>query len=159
MHVFKDTEGRSWMLSINVTSIRRVRGLVGVDLCKLIDDKLQPFADLVSDPCKLVDVLYCLCKDEADKRGVSDEDFGRAMAGDVIDESINAFTEELIDFFQNARIRASLRTVIAKGKTIQAKMLEHAEVMLAKIDPEGESRTLISSLTNSPASSELTQAR
>lgn len=158
MHGFKDTEGRSWALSINVTSIRRVRGLVGVDLCKLIDDKLQPFADLVSDPCKLVDVLYCLCKEEADKRGVSDEDFGRAMAGDVIDESINAFTEELIDFFQNARIRASLRTVIAKGKTIQTKMLEHAEVMLAKIDPEKESRTLISSLTNSPASSELTQA-
>lgn len=107
MHRFCDNAGRTWVVSINVTAIKRVRGLVGIDLYKLIDDGFRPLGTLVADPVQLADVLYCLCKDEADAKQISDEDFGRALAGDAITLAADAFVEELIDFFPDARTRAN----------------------------------------------------
>ncbi len=66
MKTFTDNAGRTWTVSINVAAIKRVRGLLDVDLYKLVDDGFQPLSKLVSDPVQLADVLYCLCKDEAD---------------------------------------------------------------------------------------------
>ena len=103
MHTFTDNADRTWTVAINVAAIKRVRGLVQVDLYKLIDDGFKPLAELIADPVRLADVLYCLCKDEADARQVSDEDFGRALAGDAITLAADAFVEELIDFFPDAR--------------------------------------------------------
>src|ERR1043165_6369596 len=108
MHTFKDNADRTWTVAINVTALKRVRDLVHVDLYKLVDQGLKPLADLVSDPVQLADVLYCLCKDEADSRQVSDEDFGRALGGDAILLAAVAFVEELVVFFPRARARASL---------------------------------------------------
>ena len=54
---------------------------------------------LINDPILLCDVIYCVCMEEADSRGVSDEDFGRAMAGDAIELATTALLEELVDFF------------------------------------------------------------
>ncbi len=85
-------------------------------LYQVVDDGLQALGKLVSDPVRLADVLYCLVKDEADARQVSDEDFGRALAGDAITAAAEAFVEELIDFFPDARVRAGLRQV-AHGRS------------------------------------------
>jgi hypothetical protein len=68
MHSFRDNVGRVWTVTINVAAVKRVRGLVGVDLYKLVDDGFKPLAALVSDPVQLADVLFCLCKDEADAK-------------------------------------------------------------------------------------------
>ena len=84
-------------------------------LYQVVDDGLQALGKLVSDPVRLADVLYCLVKDEADARQVSDEDFGRALAGDAITAAAEAFVEELIDFFPDARVRAGLRQVGVGG--------------------------------------------
>jgi hypothetical protein len=71
MKSFTDNAGRTWTLQINVAAVKRVRGLLGLDLYKLTDDGLENLARLVSDPVELADVLYCLVKDEADTRSVS----------------------------------------------------------------------------------------
>src|SRR5262245_29421790 len=119
MHTFNDNAGRNWTVAINVAAVKRVRGLVGVDVYKLVDDGFKPMAALLSDPVQLVDVLYCLCKEEADARKVSDEDFGRALGGDAIHHAAEAFVEELIDFFPNAQARAGLKRVVAAGKKVR----------------------------------------
>lgn len=136
MQTFTDNAGRTWAITIHVTAVKRVRGLVDVDLYKLVDDGFKPLAALVADPVRLADVLYCLCRDEATARNVSDEDFGRSLAGDAIVRAADAFVEELIDFFPEARARAGLRKVVSAGKTVQVRMLDHAERVLAAIDPE-----------------------
>ena len=38
MRTFTDNAGRTWTIQVNVTAVKRVRGLVGIDLYKLVDD-------------------------------------------------------------------------------------------------------------------------
>jgi hypothetical protein len=144
---------------MNLAAVKRVRGLVGVDLYKLVEDGYQALARLASDPVALADVLYCLVKDEADARGITDEEFGRGLAGDAILLAANAFVEELIDFFPDARTRASLRKVVTAGRKVRDRLLDHAEALIEKIDPEAEAKNLIASFGSSPASSDSTPAR
>ncbi len=79
MHTFTDNAGRVWTVAIHVAAVKRVRGLVHIDLYKLVDDGFRPLGELVADPVQLADVLYYLCKDEADAKQITDEDFGRAL--------------------------------------------------------------------------------
>ena len=157
MHSFVDNSRRTWEIAINVAAVKRIRGLLGIDLYALVDDGFKSLSKLVSDPVTLADVLYCLCKDQADKQSISDEDFGRALAGDAITRAADAFVEELIDFFQDARARASLRKAIEAGKTVRDKVLSHAEKILDSIDPETEAKKWISSSGTWPESSAVTQ--
>jgi hypothetical protein len=148
MHSFVANDQRTWEIAINVAAIKRVRGLLRIDLYALVDDGFQSLGKLVSDPVTLADVLYCLCKDQADKIGVTDEEFGRALAGDAIARAADAFVEELIDFFPDARARESLRRAIQAGKTVRDKVLAHAETVLQTIDPEIEAQKWINSSGN-----------
>jgi hypothetical protein len=157
MHSFVDNEKRTWEISINVTAVKRIRGLLGVDLYSLIDDGFKSLSKLVSDPVTLADVLYCLCKDQAEKQSISDEEFGRALAGDAITLAADAFVEELIDFFPDARARASLRKAIEAGKAVRDKVLNHAEKIIDSINPETEAQKWINSSGTLPESSGATQ--
>lgn len=152
MHTFLDNAGRTWIIAINVATIKRVRGLVGIDLYGLVDEGFQALAALLDDPVRLADVLFCLCKDEADKASVSDEDFGRALAGDAIARAADAFVDELVDFFPDARTRASLRRVIEAGRQVRQRVLDQVEEALATIDPDREASALIASSGGSPVS-------
>jgi hypothetical protein len=153
MRTFTDNAGRTWIVQVNVAAIKRVRGLLGVDLYKLVDDGFQALAKLVSDPVQLADVLYCLVKDESDAKQITDEEFGRGLAGDAITLAADAFVEELIDFFPDARARAGLRKVIDAGKKVRERLLTHAETLLERVDPEVEANKLIASFGSSPESS------
>lgn len=76
---FTDTAGRTWPVAITVADLKRVRQLAGIELGKLT---LQGLAELVADPATFADVIYVLVKDQADRLGVSDEQFGRSLSGD-----------------------------------------------------------------------------
>jgi regulator of extracellular matrix RemA (YlzA/DUF370 family) len=157
MHSFVDNSRRTWEIAINVAAVKRIRGLLGMDLYALVDDGFKSLSKLVSDPVNLADVLYCLCKDQADKQSISDEDFGRALAGDAITQAADAFVEELIDFFPDARARASLRKAIEAGKAVRDKVISHAERILDSINPETEAQKWINSSGTLPESSGSTQ--
>jgi regulator of extracellular matrix RemA (YlzA/DUF370 family) len=158
MHSFVDNANRTWELTINVAMVKRVRALVEVDLYGLVDEGFKSLSALIADPVQLADVLFCLCKEQAEKAGVTDEDFGRALAGDAIARAADAFVEELIDFFPDARARAGLRKAINAGRQVRDKVLTHAETLLKAIDPETEAKKWIDSSGSSPASSPSTQA-
>jgi hypothetical protein len=153
MHTFADNLGRTWYVAVNVATIRRVRAVLDVDLYQLVDDGMQALGQLVADPVRLADVLYVLCKDDADAKNISDEDFGRALAGDAITSAAEALVEELVDFFPDERSRAALRRVIAAGRQVRTKLLEHAETMLKELNPDDCASALINSWTSSRASS------
>ena len=98
-------------------------------------------------------------QEEADKHGVSDEDFGRALSGDVIEHASEAFVEELVSFFPDQKLRAQIRRVVEAGHKVRDRLLAHSETLLDGIDIDAEAQKLIDSFTNSPASSASTQGR
>ena len=121
MKTFKDNADRTWTVIVNVDAIKRVRSLLDVDLMEAVEGRL--LERLVSDPVLLCDVIYCVCKIDADVKGISDEDFGRAMAGDAIELATTALLEELVDFFPQGK-RELLRKALAKLETLQATAIE-----------------------------------
>lgn len=158
MHTFTDNAGRVWTIVINVATIKRVRAFLNVDLARLFDDGAKPLGELLADPVQLADVLYCLCKDEADRHSVTDMDFGAALAGDCLAQAADAFVDELIDFFPHVRGRENLRKLIQASRNLTDKLLEHAEAELSNVDIEREANRLIDSFGNWQASSESTPA-
>ena len=112
MGSFKDNEGREWQVSITVAAVKRVRELVGVDLLDIADGVV--ITELATNPIKLVDVVYAICKPQADQARVSDEDFGEAMLGDAIDQATEAVLDALVSFTPNQRDRNHLQTVLSK---------------------------------------------
>lgn len=151
MKSFKDTEGREWVVEVHVTAIKRVQGLLGLDLYALVDDGFKGLGELLAHPVKLVDVIYVLCKPQADERGITDEDFGRAMRGDAIGAAADAFLEEYVDFFRGPQ-RAALREVIAKARAVEAKVTSRLMGMIAAIDVDFEANRLSASSGSSPGS-------
>jgi len=127
MRIFKDNAGRTWSVSVNVDTIKRVRSLLNVNLLEVAGGQLVE--QLVSDPVQLCNVLYAVLKPDADALHISDEDFGRAMAGDAIEQATTALLEELVDFFPLAR-RKVLSKALEKIKALQSRMLELAETRL-----------------------------
>lgn len=104
MKTFTDNAGRDWVIEINVASLKRVKGLTGTDLIALAVSMDTSVAErLASDPILLCDVLYAVCKPQADERSVSDEEFGRAMAGDAIESATVALLEDIVGFCPSPR--------------------------------------------------------
>jgi hypothetical protein len=135
MKTFSDNAGRTWTVQVNVDAIKRVRDLAQVNLLEVVDGKL--LERLVSDPILLCDVIYALCKPEADAKSVSDVDFGRAMAGDAIDAATTALLEELVDFFPQGR-RAVLAKALTKLRALETAALKAVDARLDS--PELERR-------------------
>ena len=159
MKSFTDNKGRTWTLEVTVATVKRVRALCRVDLNSIVelDKNNKPSAELLerlsSDPVLLVDVLYAICKPQADKLGVSDEDFGEAMAGDAIEHATSALLEEIIDFFPEAK-----RLVMRKILSASRKFSEAARKKLeAELNGEFESR-VVSTLEQLTGSSGTVQA-
>ena len=155
---FKDSQGREWNLAVNVDAVKRARSLVNVDLLEVTDGKL--LERIASDEVLMVDLVYVLVKPEADAKGVTDEEFGRAMAGDAIDAAYTAFMEELTSFFRNPARRALLKKALSKLNELEGRVLDRAEKRIdsGELDKVVEEAltTHGSSSGNSPASSEST---
>ena len=160
MKTFTDNAGRTWTVTINVDAIKRVRGLLGVDLLEIVEGTL--IEKLIRDPVLLCDVAYVVCKPEADAQGVSDEDFGRAMAGDAIEHATKALLEELVGFSPSPRDRANLQRVLETTWRVmdRARDLVEQKLTSGAIDQQIE-RALANATASSgsvPASSDSTPA-
>jgi hypothetical protein len=114
MKQFKDTQGRDWQVEINIGQIKAVRDALHVDLYALFADEAER---LFSDPVRLVDTLYVLCRRQAEDRKMSDVDFGGLFEGDVLEASANALVEAMLDFFPTSR-RRILRATVEKSKEL-----------------------------------------
>jgi hypothetical protein len=108
MATFQDNTGRAWVLSIDQSAIRRARDLIGADLAALLADGFRPLAVLIENGAALADLLYVLCKPQADSRGVSDEDFGAALVGAAIYRGLEALLAELPAVASNRTQRQGL---------------------------------------------------
>ena len=137
MRSFTDNQGRSHELSVNHTSIKRVKSVLDVDLLTAVGGDM--IERLATEPMLLVDVVYVLCKPRLDELGISDEQFGESMAGDAIDGATAALLGDLVDFFPQ-RQRAMLNKAIEKYHTLADKTMDLAATKLD--DPRMEAKLL-----------------
>ena len=124
MHTFRDNAGRTWTVAIDIAAIKRVRSLLDIDLLEVLPGKGVPGRGLGivdRDPVLFVDILYVLCKPEADRAEVTDEEFGRGLGGDALLAASDAFTEAFISFYPSPRDRKRMRRAV-----------EHMSAMLEK---------------------------
>lgn len=157
MPKFKDSTGREWPIEINVTAIKRVRTLLDVDLMEILGGKLIERMRL--DPIFLVDVIYVLCKPEAEKLQISDAAFGEAMAGDAIEGATTALLEAIVGFFPSPRDRANLKLILDATDRAVAKAQDLTEQQIKATDVEAlveaaMPRTPGDSSTTAPESAE-----
>jgi hypothetical protein len=130
MKIWHDTTGRSWTTNISVGTIKRVKEITGRNLMDLAGGELA--AEVMGDPCLLCDILYAIHKPEAEKLGVTDAQFGEALAGDSIEEATDALMAELIDFFPNRQRRELLANAMKQAKEQEAQAIEKAKGELQK---------------------------
>jgi hypothetical protein len=162
MKSFTDNQGRAWTLVVNVATIKRVRALCAVDLNAIIEvEEGKPETRLLerlsTDPVLLVDVLYAICQPECERRQVTDEDFGAAMTGDVIEAATSALLDEIIDFFPDAK-RQALQKILAATRRFAAMTRQRLLETLADQDFEDKLVSELERLTglssSAPASVE-----
>ena len=103
MASFTDLNGQKWLVSLNVHSIKQVKELLDVDL--LSDQVHETLACLMDDIVKTIDILYVVCKEQADKAGIDDESFGKNLGGDSLHEAVESLVTALVDFFPNPQRR------------------------------------------------------
>jgi hypothetical protein len=129
MRHFTDNEGRQWSFRLDVNVIRRVRTMTGCNLLAIFDKADDVLGRLGADPILLADVLYAICRPEADARNVTDEDFGRGLYGQAIADATDALLEALADFFEPRRARL-LRAILGRMQKVQAAAQELVEAKL-----------------------------
>ena len=167
MKTFRDTAGREWAITVDVNAIKRVMKApiehmgepLKVNLLALVEPDSDLLKKVVEYPPLVCDIAYALCKPQCDEKNVTDEDFGRAMAGDAIDLAATALLEELVSFFPKGR-RELLAKALGKLKQLESIALAAAAEKLDGPELENRLRELMSGALsgNSPASSESTPA-
>lgn len=126
MHEFKDKTGRAWPVAVNGYTIKRVLDLLKVDLGDLSAGDPPLLTRIDTDIAFLVDLIYVVCKPEADDREVSDVAFAAVLEGDVLYDAHEALMEELALFFRSLR-RPHVVRLIEKQREIVGCAVKLAE--------------------------------
>lgn len=150
MREFRDDQGRPWMVALTVAAADRVRGMVTLDVA---DDVEQPDGsvqrqtrqvpfDLIdagnisrtlevlrSQYGKIGEVLYAICRGQADEKKITREQFLDGLRGDALDAGTKALEQELVDFFPQ-RLRKMVGLLVAKMDEMANELLTKAEAGL-----------------------------
>lgn len=157
MRRFTDNAGREWVVSVNVAAVKRVRALTGVDLLGLLDPA-QGVSEKLADPVTLCDVLFAVVQPDADRRGVTSDDFGASMAGDAIDAAVRALLPEVVDFSQSRQYRELGHKMLAAAEVIVRRRAKALADAIQNTTPEALAEQVLSGVgtqsTSAPESSD-----
>lgn len=99
---FIDKHGNKWNLELTVGVIEDVQRATGYDFDAAIS-KPEKLADLIlQSPRKLAEILWVLCEEQANARGVTPERFGRSLSRTVIDSAADALIAAIVLFYPRA---------------------------------------------------------
>lgn len=169
MQILKMSNGREWVLKINIATVMQVRARVlrrngqPLDLMQIVNvsnaadpgaAKMDLLEEIVGDSLLLVEIIYALLKPQLDEAKITEEEFYISLSGDDIENAVDVLMRELIDFFPEAKKRV-LRKIWETTRTIQ----ERAEKVLDKLIDTPEMERKIQELVdgalsgNAPGSS------
>jgi len=139
MSSFIDNQGRTWCVRITVSTLRRIKDMTGasVNLADFFGED-GALAKLATDPLEMVKILYAIMKPDADRCGLSEEQFCDAISGDAIEEATNAIILGIADFFPKSQ-GALLRRLLAMGQRQRDNALKKAVEAIQDESPSTES--------------------
>ena len=119
-NVFIDAAGRKWKIEFNVAAIRRMR----IEAKFYLDEVFSPtemdaqleikkYNAFLNDDLRFSDVLFAILRPDAEKIGVTKEQFEAALAAEANVKAIRAFHEEFTNFSKDRQQprEIALRTV------------------------------------------------
>lgn len=143
-HCFTDWKGQEWEISITVGTIRKVRTKLSIDLAnafefdasgKATNDVLMQIAE---DPVLLIDVLYCICEEQAKARNISDVAFGELFStGEMIEDATNALLQGLLRFLPPSK-RLAMEKILQIANRNMTKMQEESRKALENPEVQEE---------------------
>ena len=128
MQTFTDIHGHAWTVAVTIGTVKRVKARLGIDMFDT-----DSFMKQMQDFIMLCDLLYVICQDEAEKRGITDEQFGCSLAGQVLRDAREALMEAYMAFFPDPEVAAKLRVVKDKYNAVGDKMLALLEKKMPQI--------------------------
>lgn len=153
MSKFKDTEGREWSIRIDVNAVKRVKEDCAVELLDIAKGDANAIAVVLANPAILINVLFSVCKPQAEKLGITGEEFASGVVGDVIETATTALIEGIADFFPASR-RKVLRAALAKVMEADAMAVQNAATAIASLDVQSLLQKSGGPSTSSPGASE-----
>jgi hypothetical protein len=140
---FVDCEGRCWKLRLTVGGVEEIKKSTGIELGNEKDTGWVSL--LFSQGAKLVEVLWHLVEKQAEKLGVTPEDFGYGFDGQTLEAAGNALGVAVADFFPRSRISQALKTrwaeILAKGEDQAIQAITSAPLPSATNSPASAAST------------------
>ena len=157
MKKFTDKKENEWILELTVGSAKRVKADCGIDLIDIIDVKTglqkSPLEELADNPMLLVDVLFSMCRKQAEERNIDDESFAELFDGEVIQDAISALVEEIINFSPPVR-RKVLQKIYDKNRQLMGETEKEIESIISNPEFDSDLEAYMKSSIVSPESSE-----
>lgn len=128
MRSFKDAKGQTWDVNIATGEVKALRN-VGIDIMAKDGSGISALAD----PVNLCEALWCLCRNQAETRNITEEEFFKSFHGDCIVDATSALMDAIADFFPQAR-RVLLQRVKAISETADRAIMEEAEKAITEME-------------------------
>jgi len=156
---YVDTAGRDWRLVVTVARVKRVRSELSFDPLSF-DNSESGLLKVIADPVLLAGAIYHFAEPRPESIGVTAEQFGEGLAGNVIDEATRALLEALTDFFPNGGPKKILKAALDASSDLSAMNEKQIDDALAAFHSaiKADALTGLSIATTVPGSSELTPA-
>lgn len=132
----RDLEGREWRFRVTALTVRDIQSETRLDPRAMTGEKSLLVA-LREDAVLLLRVLWLTIRDEADKRGVTEEQWLESLDDSAIEAATMEWTNALIDFFPPAR-----RELYRRAMNATTRYLTQADAKLTELlkDPELDAR-------------------
>ena len=121
---FTDSHGEVWSTRVSVATARRIKAEANVDVREIADHDLELLAKLFDDQMFLGMIVYAICKPEAARRGMSEDEFLDRFDGETIERAALAVAVGVADFSRSRRARELLREVVATAETAGERVIE-----------------------------------
>jgi hypothetical protein len=148
---FTAQAGGRWGVDLTVGLAEKLKADADLDLDELARNPEAVARTFSETPARTAQVLWALCEEEAEKRGVSPHDFGRVLDRPTLDRGLEAFLEEFVLFYPRSSAGRAIRGKLPE--LLKRMDAEIAERVAAEVD-----RNLSATATGSPGSSASTPA-
>src|SRR5690242_5949607 len=110
MATFTDNKKRDWKIVINTSKLRAIKRQLGFDLLPKgsFATLARNASTLARDAALFVDMLWLLCREQAEGREVTPQDFGESLLGDPIEAATSAFISDYKQWFRAYRRKVAV---------------------------------------------------
>ncbi len=111
MTSYRDRNGNDWDIRLDVGLVGRLRTDAGFNLGKeMVAERIAE--TLFTDPESFAKVLWVLCREQAEKRTITPEQFVSGLDFEAINNASLALMEAITDFFHRPAVAAKMKSAL-----------------------------------------------